>query len=126
MKLKTNSKAFYSFAKNISKTNEEIGPLINNNWEVTTDQNEMANILLSLYHKMFSNPVDEVPNIPTFPRIDQRKMDNYEINDEELKCVLKRLKGSPSPGLDGLLGYCYQNGENFIKDALKDCFNQSL
>ena len=53
-------------------------------------------------------------------------MDNYKINDEEVNNVLKRLKGSASPGPNGVHGFCFKHGGDFIKDALIDCFNQSL
>ena len=48
------------------------------------------------------------------------------ITKEELKKVLKRLKGSASPGPDGVGGWCYKHGGEYILDALYDCFNQSI
>ena len=45
---------------------------------------------------------------------------------DKIKKVLKRLKGSASPGPDSVVGWCYKHGGDFILDALYDCFNQSI
>ena len=125
-KIKSNSKAFYSYARIKSKCNEEIGPLLDSNGNVTTDQKQMANILLHQYGSMFSVPVSEVPFIESFHRSNFKDMDDFYITESDVKIVLKRLKGSASPGPDGVYGWCYKRGGKFILDCLIDCMNQSL
>ena len=125
-KIKINSKAFYALAKNRGKNNNEIGPLMSEDGTVTSDQYKMANILLNPYHKMFSTPVDVVPDISSFPRSEHRYMENYDITNDEVDRVLKKLKGTASPGPDGILGLCYKHGDKFTHEASTDCFNQSI
>ena len=49
-----------------------------------------------------------------------------EITYNEIDKALEKLKGSASPGPDGVIGLCYKHGGQFTRDALIDCFNQSI
>ena len=46
-KIKSDSKAFYAFTKNKGKNNNGIGPLASQDGNITSDQVQMANILLA-------------------------------------------------------------------------------
>ena len=108
------------------KNNEEIGPLLNSNGEVTIDQKQMADILLNQYNSMFSTPVENIPNNKKFPRSNYEDMYDFYVTEEDIKIFLKKLKGLATPGPDGVFGWCFKYGGKFILEFIVECFNQSL
>ena len=55
-KIKTNPRAFYTYAKKHCKTYCSVGPLTDENNELQTDPTKMCNILQKQYQKPFSEP----------------------------------------------------------------------
>ena len=55
-KIKTNPRAFYSYAKKKSKVITSIGPLVDTNNKLQSDPTVMSNILQEKYKTAFSNP----------------------------------------------------------------------
>ena len=78
-KIKTNPRAFYTFAKQKSKTSTNIGPLIDKDNQLQSDPRDMSNILQEQYQKAFSNPV-------TSP---------ISSNPPSLSCLLMTVNLSP-------------------------------
>ena len=54
--IKTNSRFFFSYAKQFSVTKSKVGPLLNEQNEFTGSSYEMANILSRQYSSVFSKP----------------------------------------------------------------------
>ena len=75
---------------------------------------------------MFSKPVNEVHEIKKFHRSIYENMNDFYISEDDIKKVLKRLKGSASPGPDGIYSWCYKYGGKFMLECLCDCYNKSL
>ena len=57
--IKNNANYFFRYAKQYSKRKDHIGPLRNENDELTNDIPEMCNLLLEQYNSVFSLPCAE-------------------------------------------------------------------
>ena len=75
---------------------------------------------------MFSTPVTTIPEIPLFPRNNYDNMEWKSITYEDIEKALRKLKGTASPGPDGIFGLCYKNGGIFIRQALLDIYNHMI
>ena len=75
LKIKSNPKYFYSYAKRFTKTKPKVGPLKNPTTnELTSDSQEMANILQKQYCSVF-----------TTPKTDYSFLNSNETNDSSTR-----------------------------------------
>jgi len=54
--IKVNPKYFYSYTKKRSKCTSKVGPLLNDNKQLTSNSKEMAELLSQQYSTVFSKP----------------------------------------------------------------------
>ena len=62
--IEKNSKYFFSYIKKFSKVKSNVGPLKNENDELTADPMEMAELLSKQYSSVFSIPTDVPQETP--------------------------------------------------------------
>ena len=112
--IKEKPKIFYKFAKRRSKTNESIGPLLNQNGSITSDQSEMCSILNTQYPSVLSKPLTE----QEYNEYDSHRMNNLNIQstldsviitNEKLRKAFARMKPFASPGPDGIPAKCFKS-----------------
>ena len=74
-KIKTNPRAFYTYAKKNCKSNCSIGPLLNKKNILCSDPTEMSNILQDQYKKAFSDPTSGVKKPSNNPESENKLFD---------------------------------------------------
>ena len=97
--IKSNPKYFYSYTKSRSKCTSKIGPLLNDNNELTSNNEEMAELLSSQYSSVFSTP-KLVPEENT--NIDGgNKLTDINFSAADIEDAIKELRTNAAPGPDG-------------------------
>ena len=119
--IKSDSGAFYRYAKKFSKSNNGIGPLKDVDGNICSDDTDMARILLNQYRSVFSVPVQEIQEQRKYSVED---MPDIFFNEENIMKYIKKLNASSSSGPDGVPSKCYKYGGIMICDALIDIYNQ--
>ena len=84
--IKTNPKAFYSYANSFQKTKQNIGPLEDTeSHALTNDPKEMADILQKQYVKVFSDPNAEIPEEVLGKRIPKICIEDFVFTEEDIE-----------------------------------------
>ena len=98
-KIKTNPKAFYSFAKRKMKVKSRIGPLKDKEGKLHSDPKNMADILQQQYKRVFSDPdtktdnnIDISENLPG--------IDNIELCEEDFIKAINLVSPNAAAGPD--------------------------
>ena len=97
--IKSNSKYFYSYVKKKSKIKSKIGPLLNEENELTGDAKSMAEILTAQYSKVFSKPMDADTSVPR--QQSKKTIPDLRFTKEDIIAAIDELKNTAAPGPDG-------------------------
>ena len=92
-KIKTNPKAFYSFAKKIKTPVSSVGPLLDSDNQLQSDPVRMGSILQEQYARAFSNP--NKANLAEVCRVSKLVAQSQSITDlvfDEQDWVLGAIK----------------------------------
>ena len=127
--IKSNSKFFFSYAKQYSTVRSKIGPLLNDKNEYTNSSFEMANILSKQYSSVFSLPCNspylektDDPDIPT--------LTDVTFTEEDLSDAIDELRNSAASGPDGLSALLLKNCKASLLRPLarlwRDCLDQGI
>ena len=124
-KMKSNSKFFYTYVKRFLKTESKIGPLQDEQGNLTTDSEKKANLLQDQYSKVFSDP--KKANLDQ----DFNEMCNEEIKDIEitLKDVTDAIREIPlnaAPGPDKLPAVVLKECAEELSKAILMIWRKSL
>ena len=125
-KIKTNSRAFYTYAKRKSKTHTNIGPLIDENKILHSDSTKMSNLLQDQYKKAFSNPdsgtLDQsYPNLKNVPHLD-----HITVTTEDVIKAINSIGTNSAPGPDKIPASLLKECKNEIALPLSILWQQSL
>ena len=113
-RIKTNSKAFYSYAKRFCKTKDPIGPLKDTKGKLQNDASNMANLLQDQYSQVFSDP-SEITVEPAEPDQDNLcpTIEDIEFNEEDIVKAIDDISRHSATGPD-----------KFPAEVLKECKHQ--
>ena len=130
--IKTNSRFFFSYAKQFSVTKSKVGPLLNEQNEFTGSSYEMANILSRQYSSVFSKPS---------PPINQTKTDDVDddtlptlsditFTEKDIIDAIDELKNNSASGPDGLAAIFLKKCKLAIAKPLyhlwRDCLDKGI
>ena len=104
-KIRSNSKYFYSYAKNLSQIKSTINMLYSEENEVVTASKNMADILQDQFSSVFSDPNNPDMVEPTFnsPHITSPiGFDHLSLTDDDIMEAIKKIPNDSSPGPDGI------------------------
>lgn len=107
LKIKTNSKAFYTFAKSHQKTRAKIGPFIDPaTGKPNQDPAYAAEVLRQQYNSVFSQPRPEwtVHDYSSFFQVQDvaNTLSNIKFNHVDIELACEELSGNSAPGPDGV------------------------
>ncbi len=109
-----NSRAFNSYVKSRSKDKSGVGPLINDQGQVISESIDMAEILNKSFSTVYTK--EDTQNIPIMNRLPcTSTLDNVTFTPELIKAKIKKMKPSPTPGVDV-----------FISKPLSLIYNKSI
>ena len=98
-KIKTNPKAFHSFVNQKNPMSTRIGPLYDSSGNLTSDPEQMANILQKQYVSVFSPPSGPVA-VPSGSSETNEKLLDITISPEVIIEAIKDMPNSAAPGPD--------------------------
>ena len=116
--IKKNPKFFFSYAKSMSKFKSSIGPLLNQQSKLTSDNKEMSNILAEQFSKVFSTPMVNIPANTVFQGA--KPYEKFEFTEEDLIQAINELSPSAPAGPDNFPAILLKNcKEVLVKPILK-------
>ena len=104
-KVKSNPKYFYSYAKKFSRQKQSISMLFDENDNICTDPQQIANILQNQFTSVFSNPEDADMSAADFasPTIHLRFEDtDLSFSEEDVVSAFDDIKEDAASGPDGI------------------------
>ncbi len=100
-KIKTDSKLFWKYTRSKTKTKFVINKLEKSNGELTTDDQESANVLNEYFASVFEDEsMRNIPSLDAKQCIEQ--LISIEINEIKIEKAIDKLKPSKSQGPDNL------------------------
>ena len=127
--IRTNSKFFFSYAKQYSTVRSKIGPLLTRTNEYTNSSFEMGNILSIQYSSAFSEPCDS----PYFQQIDDPDIPtliDIAFTEEDLSDAIDELRNTAASGPDGfsalLLKKCKSSLLRPLTRLWRDCLDLGI
>ncbi|KAL7630702.1 UNVERIFIED_CONTAM: hypothetical protein RMT77_019088 [Armadillidium vulgare] len=125
---KNNPKKFYNYVNNKSSIKESIGPVLDNNGNLKSNNVEVANILNNFFSSVFTK--ENLDNVPSMQDIKDFYIDNildtFEIFEEEVAFQIDKLLINKSPGPDGLYPVHLKSLKDILVKPLTKLFNESL
>ena len=127
--IKTNSKFFFSYAKQFSSTRSSIGPLLNKNNEYTAKSSKMANILSAQYSSVFSKPSESI-YYSMNENENEISIENIDFTEQDIIDAIDELKNNSSSGPDGLAAIFLKKCKNSLARPLfhlwRKCLDQGI
>ena len=94
-------KSFYSYVQNKTKIKSNVGPLLKQNGEITSDYIEMTELIYTYFSSVFSAEGDGP--IPTLSRLSSEETLLTTFFDEsDIIEKIDKMKPTTSPGTDGI------------------------
>ena len=125
--IKNNVKYFYSYAKKKRKIKSSIGPLINKTTKkMTTDSQEMAELLADQYDSVFSVPATPTSTNTTEQQLEGPTLSNVTTTPEDFKTTIKELKSTSATGPDGIPAILLLKCAEPISIAMSIFWNKSM
>jgi len=97
-------KSFYAYVRNRSRSKPQVGPLVNECSEVTSQPPDMAEMFNQFFASVFTH--EDTDNIPTaeplFRAGDDQKLLDIHIDEELVRRKLDRLRSDKAPGADNI------------------------
>jgi len=122
--IKTNPKYFYSYTKRHSKVKTKVGPLVNKDKKLVTNNKEMADILQNQYKSAFSTPLQ---NYRTFPSRCNNTLQDVDFDETDIVEAISTISPNSAPGPDGfpaiLLKKCKETLAKPLKTFWRSCLD---
>ncbi|MES9881396.1 MAG: reverse transcriptase domain-containing protein [Sedimenticola sp.] len=124
-KIKTDSKLFWKYTRSKTKTKFVINKLEKSNGELTTDDQESANVLNEYFASVFEDEsMRNIPSLDAKQCIEQ--LISIEINEIKIEKAIDKLKPSKSQGPDNLHPKLIKETKKSLLKPLNIIFNKSL
>ena len=124
---KTNPKEFYSFIRQKRVTTSSIGPIINENGDYTSDDEQVCCVLNSFFASVFTT--EDLNSIPATPNVltnNNDVLNGITVTERDvLKCIDK-LKVNKSQGPDKISPRILKEAKLELVTPLTLLFNKSL
>ena len=127
--IRTNSKYFFSYAKQFSSTKSSIGPLLNENNEYTASSSKMGNLLSSQYSAVFSKRSDS-PYYAMVENQDDVTITDIDFSEQDIIDAIDELKNTSASGPDGLAAIFLKKCKESLAKPLfylwRKCLDQGI
>ena len=104
-KVKSNPKYFYSYAKRFSRQKQSISMIFDQQKNICTDPEQIANVLQNQFQSVFSNPEEVDLTAADFPTPTIKKGftdSDLTFSEEDVVCAIDDIKADAAPGPDGI------------------------
>ena len=99
-KIKTNPRAFYTYAKKQCKTFCSVGPLSDENNELQSDPTKMCNLLQKQYLKAFSDPESGIKKPSPNGNLNYPSLTDIEFTEDDIIWAINQIPLHSAPGPD--------------------------
>ena len=127
-KMKSDPKAFYSYAKKFSRTQSDVGQFLDDSGNLVTDPQISVDMLKQQYESVYSSPVQsmKIEDPLNFYNINNavEQLDNVVFNRNDIIEALEKLSTSSAPGPDGIPSIILKKCKHSLADALLIIFWQ--
>ena len=124
---KTNPKLFFSYIRRKKATRENIGPLLNSDDILVSDNKEMAQVLNQTFSKVFTKENDRIPDpIKIFQGSDEEMLCIKEITADEVRKYLRKIDPNKSTGPDDISPRILKECSDQLEYPITLLFNKSL
>ena len=125
-KIKTNPRAFYTYAKKKSKTHTNISPLVDENNKLHCDSATMSNLLQAQYKKAFSDPESgttdqSYPEIPDIP-----ELNDIKVSEDDIIKAINSISTNSAPGPDKIPALLLKECKKELAPALAKLWQESI
>jgi len=120
-----NNRKFARYIKSKTKSKTTVGPLINKDGELVTEDKEIADELNRFFASVFSK--EDMSNIPE-PDVEMvgKRMNPICITQNQIKNKIQKLRKDAAPGPDGISPRLLQQLGDSILEPLEIIFNKSI
>lgn len=125
-KIKTNPRAFFTYAKRQSKTYDTIGPLLDKENKLQSDPKIMSNILQDQYTKVFSDKESGDINQPSQDTSNIPELADIIFSIEDIIKAINQIGLRSAPGPDKIPAILIKECKNEIAPALVLLWRKSL
>ena len=125
-KIKTNPRAFFSYAKKKSKVITSIGPLLDKENKLQSDPTVMSNILQDQYKTAFSNPDSGEKNQPQQDATNVPDFADINFTEEDVIKAINELGINSAPGPDKIPAKVIKECKDQLAPALVILWRRSL
>ena len=125
-KIKTNPRAFFTYAKKMSKTYTSIGPLLDSDNKLQSDPAIMSNLLQQQYTKAFSNPDSGTTDQPQPDTSNLMELDDIKITEDDIIKAIDAVGLNSAPGPDKIPAKLLKECKHQIAPALVVLWRKSL
>ena len=115
---------FNKYIKSKLSNHTGIGPLIDENGQVTGDSKKMADILNNQFSSVFTSDTGAYQDIPNMNVEDE--LMRITVTDEEVRNKIDSLKFGKAPGPDGISTSILKNLKEQLIEPLRILFQQSI
>ena len=125
-KIKTNPRAFYSYAKKKSKTITTIGPLLDKNNKLQSNPILMSNIMQEQYKKVFSKPEGGKKGQPLPDTSAVPDFSDITITVEDITRAINEISPNSAPGPDKIPARLLKECKTQLAPALVILWQKSI
>ena len=125
-KIKTNPRAFYTYAKKHCKTYCSVGPLTDENNELQTDPTKMCNLLQKQYLKAFSDPNSGTKKPSDNQNPDNPILSDIDFTEEDITWAINQIPVHSAPGPDKIPSLLLKECKRELAPALLMIWRKSL
>ena len=129
---KTNPKSFYAYVRSKSKTKDKVWPLKDNNGNLVVEDSKICNLLNDFFSSVFTQE-DVNCTEQDFPILRNLFTGNLDdalnevfVDEEDVKCRLKRLKINKAPGVDNIVPVLLVKTADVVCKPITIIFKASL
>ena len=125
-KIKTNPRAFYTYAKKNCKTYTSVGPLVDENNKLQNDPATMCNILQKQYQKAFSDPKSGIKKPADNDQTDIPDICDINFTTEDVINAINNIPVYSAPGPDKIPSLLLKECKKQLAPALVIIWRTSL
>ena len=125
-RIRKNPRYFYSFAREKKKMTSNIGPLLNQEGDLTDNPTEMANILQDQYASVFSDPKSTKKCIPNLIAELVSILENFEFTKKDIINAINAISVHAACGPNDIPAVVLKNCKDSLSEPILLIWQHSL
>ena len=124
---KSNPKEFYSYIRQKRVNTSTIGPILDENGDFTSNEEEITTILNTFFASVFTaEDLSDIPEVPSVPLNNNNILRDIIVTEGDVSKCIEKLKVNKSPGPDTISPRILKEAKNELVKPLSSLFSKSL